>query len=97
MPTLTVPAYGDREVEFYVLKRGARVHIAVESERPIYAYLVDEDGWAEFHAGESFSTLAGGGPATSHQLRAYIRRDIVWYLILVNNRQNPTAAHWESD
>lgn len=97
MPTLTVRGNNDVRIEFVPERRGGRVKIEVESERPIRAYIVDSDGMDEFdnEEAEQFTTLAGGDKtSTHHVLSAFIPRDTEWFLLLVNNRERSSAVHW---
>lgn len=96
MPTFTLPTHEDTSIEFYTVPSGTHVRIKIESEHPIRAYIVDDDGLAEFEAGDEFTVLAGDRHlASKRTLSAFVPRDVAWFLLLMNESAGPIAVHWE--
>lgn len=99
MPLRTLEAHGHFRVEFEPIPRGKRVRVSVESLLPTYAYIVNEQGMAEFDDEDekSFSTMATSTSANSHTLSAFITRHTTWFLLVVNRRARATTVHWDAE
>jgi hypothetical protein len=97
MPTCIIQPDDDYRIKFNAIPRGRRVRVTVESNNPIYAYLVEREDIDDFDAEQDFLTLAGEDrDKLKHKLTAFIPRGTAWYLLMVNLNDDPVAVYWHA-
>lgn len=97
MPPRTIQPDDDLRILFPAASKGRHVRVRVESEKSVNAYLVDRDGLDDFDDGNDFMIFAGEDQSERvHKLSAFIPRGKTWYLLIVNQHDDPVAVYWNA-
>lgn len=79
----------------YKIPTSGRVEFFVESELPVTTYILDEEGLEDFQAGDEIYSYGGFTNRKLHHEKLYLDFKGIFYLVIMNEKNEPTAIHWE--
>jgi hypothetical protein len=94
LPTTLLPANKFISTGYKVLRSG-RVEFSVESELPVTTYIMDKKGLEDFQEGGDIYSYGGFTNRKIHHDKLYLDFRGIFYLVIMNEKNEPTAVHWE--
>ena len=93
---IKVPATGFETVEYFSSYHRRKVILTIESDIPVYCYIVGSEGLNNYKFGRSFEALAGNNQCVYNQtLIAYIPKDYNFFLLFVNTDAKIATITWD--
>ncbi|MBI3582723.1 MAG: hypothetical protein HY096_02080 [Nitrospinae bacterium] len=95
MPTLILPANKHISLKRKVPRSGF-IEIYIESDKPVTSYILDEDGNKAFYdAQPEIPSYGGFTNRKLHHQKVYLDFQGDFYFIIMNEKIDPAAIHWE--
>lgn len=74
---------------------GGRLNYFVESERPVYTFVMDDDELDKFDKGEKTTYYGGRDEIRVHKVRTKLAYGGKWNVVILNYTKEPTAVYYE--
>lgn len=74
---------------------GGRLKYFVESERPVYTLVMDNEELGKFDQGEKATYYGGRDKLRVHKVRTKLAYGGKWNVIILNHTEHPTAVYYE--